>query len=75
MSDVNEQPFEAIIEQLEGVVRDLDSNEMPLDMALRRFEEGVVLSREGSRRLEEAERRIEEILADGTTRPVEPEEV
>ena len=66
-----EKPFEEILEQLEGVVRDLESNELPLDEALKRFEEGVALSRKGSSRLEDAERRIEEILSDGTTRPLD----
>ena len=66
-----EKPFEEILEQLEGVVRDLESNELPLDEALKRFEEGVALSRKGSARLEDAERRIEEILSDGTTRPLD----
>jgi len=31
----------------------------------------VKLSKEGASRLEEAERRIEEILADGSIRPIE----
>ncbi len=66
-----EKPFEEILEQLEGVVRDLESNELPLDEALKRFEEGVALSRKGSARLEDAERRIEEILSDGTTKPLD----
>ena len=66
-----EKPFEEILEQLEGVVRDLESNELPLNEALKRFEEGVSLSREGSSRLEDAERRIEEILSDGTTKPLD----
>ena len=66
-----EKPFEEILDQLEGVVRDLESNELPLDEALKRFEEGVALSRKGSARLEDAERRIEEILSDGTTKPLD----
>ena len=66
-----EKPFEEILEQLEGVVRDLEGNELPLDEALKRFEEGVALSRKGSARLEDAERRIEEILSDGTTVPLD----
>lgn len=64
--------FEAIIEKLEAVVRDLESNDIPLEQALLRFEEGVRLSREGFGRLEDAERRIAEILEDGSTRDLEP---
>jgi len=65
------EPFEKIIEKIETVVRDLESNDLPLDEALKRFEEGIALSREGSARLEEAERRIEEILLDGTIKKIQ----
>ena len=65
------EPFESILEKIEQIVRALESNEIPLDEALAKFEEGVALSRAGTARLEEAERRIEEILKDGSTRPVE----
>ncbi|MBW2277226.1 MAG: exodeoxyribonuclease VII small subunit [Deltaproteobacteria bacterium] len=65
------EPFEKILDKLESVVRDLESNELPLDKALTRFEEGVRLSRDGSKRLEEAERRIEEILEDGSVKELE----
>ncbi len=63
----NDAPFEQILAQLETIVRELENNELPLDEALRKFEEGVALSRVGSARLEDAERRIEEILKDGST--------
>jgi exodeoxyribonuclease VII small subunit len=68
---VEKEPFETILDKIEQIVRALESNEIPLDEALARFEEGVALSRAGTARLEEAERRIEEILKDGNTRPVE----
>jgi len=74
MTDKKDKPFEEILEKLEAVVRDLEDNELPLDKALERFEEGVALSREGSARLEQAERRIEEILEDGTTKPLDDPE-
>ena len=65
------EPFENILEKIEQIVRALESNEIPLDEALAKFEEGVALSRAGTARLEEAERRIEEILKDGTSRALE----
>lgn len=70
MSD-DKRSFEELLDELEGVVRDLEDNELPLEQALARFEEGVKLSREGSQRLTEAERRIEEILEDGTIAPLD----
>ncbi|MDD5309238.1 MAG: exodeoxyribonuclease VII small subunit [Deltaproteobacteria bacterium] len=46
---------------------------MPLEHSLKVFEEGVKLARDASKRLDEAERRIEEILADGSLRPLDVE--
>jgi exodeoxyribonuclease VII small subunit len=66
-----QRSFEELLDALEGVVRDLESSDLPLAQALARFEEGVALSREGSRRLDEAERRIEEILEDGSIAPLD----
>jgi exodeoxyribonuclease VII small subunit len=64
--------FEQIIERLSGVVAQLENGELPLEQALATFEQGVALSRMGSKRLDEAERRIELLLRDGPgveTRP------
>ena len=65
------ETFEDILQKLEEVIRALEVGELPLEEALDRFEAGVRLSREGAKRLEEAERRIEEILQDGTLGPVD----
>jgi exodeoxyribonuclease VII small subunit len=70
VSALSKQPFEKILHQIESIVAELENNELPLDEALKKFEEGVKLSRAGSARLEDAERRIGEILNDGTTVPV-----
>jgi exodeoxyribonuclease VII small subunit len=64
--------FEQIVEQLSAVVTQLEDGALPLEQALATFERGVALSRLGSRRLDEAERRIEVLMHDaqGTeTRP------
>jgi len=56
--------FESALEQLEGTVARLEEGEMPLEEALALFESGVKLSRQCSKTLEEAERRIEILVAD-----------
>lgn len=63
--------FETILSDLEKVVQQLERGDLPLEEALETFETGIRLSREGAKRLAEAERRIEEILDDGQTRPVD----
>jgi exodeoxyribonuclease VII small subunit len=56
--------FENALEQLETAVSRLEEGEMPLEEALELFESGVKLSRQCSTTLEEAERRIEILVAD-----------
>lgn len=56
--------FEQLLEKLEGVVQSLEQGDTPLEEALSTFERGVALARLGARRLDEAERRIETLLAD-----------
>lgn len=59
--------FERSLARLEEVVRRLESPQLSLDEAMKLFEEGVELSRECQKQLEEAEGRVEILLkkADG----------
>lgn len=59
-----ESPFEEILTRLSTVVEQLEGGELPLERSLALFEEGVRLSRQGSARLDQAERRIEKLLGD-----------
>ena len=56
--------FESALERLEGTVARLEEGEMPLEEALELFESGVKLSRQCATTLEDAERRIEILVAD-----------
>ena len=62
--------FEASLEALEQIVRQLESGDLPLEKSLELFEQGIRLSRECQERLSEAERRIEVLLRDNQGRPV-----
>ena len=59
--------FEEALTGLERIVAQLEGGDLPLDDALKLFEEGVRLSRFCSAKLDEAERRIEILMkgADG----------
>lgn len=50
--------FEKALEQLEQIVHEMESGRLPLESALKKFEEGIKLSRFCSQKLEETERRI-----------------
>ena len=51
--------FEKALERLEKIVSALESGELSLDEALKRYEEGVKLSRACSKKLNETEKKIE----------------
>ena len=55
---MSEPTFEQALEQLETVVARLEGGELPLEEALRTFEDGVKLARVCAARLEDAERRV-----------------
>jgi exodeoxyribonuclease VII small subunit len=68
--------FEDAIRRLGHIVEQLERGDLPLEASLRLFEEGVGLARVSQRRLDRAERRIEELLGTGpdgepVTRPFE----
>jgi len=57
------EKFEDALEKLENIVRDMEAGDMPLDSALKSFEEGIRLVRFCSAKLEESERRVEQLMA------------
>lgn len=59
--------FEQALQRLEHVVGQLETGELSLDQALTLFQEGVALARHCDAHLNDAEARIEKLIADGTT--------
>lgn len=72
-----DEPYDAIVARLEHVVGDLESGQLTLEQSIEKFAEGVRLAREASRKLDEAERRVELLVrsADGEDEavPFDPE--
>jgi exodeoxyribonuclease VII small subunit len=68
----NGPKFEAALARLEEIVHALEAGNLSLDDSLKVFEEGTGLLRLCTRRLEEAERRIEILLQDEGGTRVEP---
>jgi exodeoxyribonuclease VII small subunit len=62
--------FEASLEALERIVRELERGDLSLESSLELFEQGVRLSRECQERLSQAERRIELLMRDNQGRPL-----
>lgn len=53
-----EASFETLLEQLEQRVGQLEKGELPLEQALKLFEEGIELTRSCHERLDQADERI-----------------
>ncbi len=51
--------FEEALKKLEKIVTDLEKGELSLDEALKRYQEGIELSRHCGQRLDSAKKKIE----------------
>ena len=59
--------FEASTERLKVIVQQLESGELSLEKSLELFEEGVRVARAAQQRLDEAEKRVEELIGVGAS--------
>ncbi len=62
--------FEEALSELEAIVKQMEEGDLSLDEALAKFERGVALSRVCSKRLEQAEKRIDMVLCSAEGEPV-----
>ena len=65
------QTFEKAMEKLEKIVQELESSDLPLEKAIKKFEEGVQLSKFCSEKLDETEKKITILLKDQNDQPLE----
>ena len=69
--DQNAGNFESSLDELEKVVKELESGDLPLDRSLDLFSRGMQLSETCRKQLEEAETRVEQLIRkEGAYRPV-----
>lgn len=66
MTAPKELKFEDQLNRLEEIVGRMESGDLTLDESLKLYEEGVKLSQSCSKRLEEAQKRIEILLRSGS---------
>jgi len=72
-----ELSFEQALERLEYIVKAMEAGEMPLDEAIAAFQEGMKLSQVCRVKLDEAEQKIETLVADAngfSKKPFQTEE-
>ena len=75
----SDMTFESSLKELERIVEQLEAGDLALERSLELFEQGVQLSRDCQKRLDEAERKVEILLkgSDNVYTPTpfdEPEE-
>ena len=58
---MGELKFEKAVQRLEKIVDDLEKGELDIDKSLEMFEEGIKMSRICSKKLNEAEAKIEKL--------------
>ncbi|MBW2516044.1 MAG: exodeoxyribonuclease VII small subunit [Deltaproteobacteria bacterium] len=73
-----QKTFEQSMKQLERIVQELEDGELPLEKAIKKFEEGIKLTRLCSARLDETEKKVSILLKNANgqvvTKPFRPED-
>ncbi|MDJ0874562.1 MAG: exodeoxyribonuclease VII small subunit [Desulfobacterales bacterium] len=57
--------FEASLKDLEQIVKELEAGDLPLEEAIKRFENGMALSKACSQMLDETEQKVSQLIKDG----------
>ena len=58
------EKFEEALQKLEAIVAKMEEGDLPLEEALKAFEEGVRLAKFCTSKLDEAERKVEKLIRD-----------
>lgn len=62
MSSTKSINLEKALADLEGLVEELESGDLPLEKAMKKFEEGIKLTRSCQKSLKDAEQKVEILL-------------
>ena len=60
--ETKEIPFESALKKLEGIVENLENGDLSLEEALKQYEEGVRMADLCTKRLTEAEKKVEVLM-------------
>jgi len=70
-ADAIPERYEEIVQRLGSLVERLERGDLSLEDSVGAFEQGIRLARAGEARLAEAEKRVEPLLADDRTAPLD----
>lgn len=57
-----DMPFEEALAQLEGIVKQLEENDVPLEQALQKYQQGIELSNLCQKKLQAAEQTVAKVI-------------
>ena len=55
--------FEASMQELESIVKQMEQGELPLEQALQKFERGIQLARQSQQTLKQAEQKVQILMS------------
>jgi len=67
--DIKDMSFEQAIQELERVVNQLDSGDVPLEESIKLYERGAALKARCEAKLKEAEEKVEQITLNADGKP------
>ena len=70
--DLNNASFETLMDELKKTLAVLENGDLPLEESMKAYELGVKLVRLAEQKLATMEGRMEEILADGRKKNIDP---
>ena len=59
---IDAMSFDATLDELEGIVQQMEHGDLPLEEALIQFERGIQLVRTGQQKLSQAEQKVQILL-------------
>lgn len=68
---MNKESFEKSLEHLEALVKELESGELPLEEAVKKYEEGIKLSKHCQSLLKDAENVLTKMMKDNEEKDFE----
>jgi exodeoxyribonuclease VII small subunit len=66
-----QKTFEQSMKQLERIVQELEDGDLPLEKAIKKFEEGIKLTKLCSEKLDETEKKISVLLKNSESQMAE----
>ena len=63
-----QKTFEQSMKQLERIVQELEDGDLPLEKAIKKFEEGIKLTQSCSAKLDETEKKVSILMKDAAGR-------